>query len=294
MRTVLINGGLGNQLFQYIFYRFAERHFPEEIWYLDDSSFFISHDHNGYELNKIWGIKANLLSEYFDKDVWDEIIRLRKAGASLPQIFLDMGLPLSMVAEAPDYSFNGRVIQVPINEFHPDITTISDGSNNIYYHGYWINKHWFAQYQAENRAELAFPPLTDKKNLQYAEQIDNSFSVGIHIRRGDFVTIGWDLPPSYYQAACKTIIDAYPEAHFFVFTDDMNWCRANTESLGLNLASQTTYITGNDHGRNYLDAQLLSMCQGMIMSRSSFCYFAALMDKNLKFCANPTDREVLE
>lgn len=135
MRIQLLNGGLGNQVFQYLFVRFAERYCPEETWYFDDSAFFVSEQHNGYELEKIWGIKANLLSGYFDADVWEEIVRLRKEGTSLPQIFLDMGLPLSMVAETSDYAFNGRVMQVNANEFHPEITKIVDGSSNLYYRG---------------------------------------------------------------------------------------------------------------------------------------------------------------
>jgi len=292
MRIQLLNGGLGNQLFQYIFVRFAERCCPEETWYFDDSAFFTVDQHNGYELEKIWGIKANLLSNYFDSDVWAEIIRLRKGGASLPQIFSDMGLPLSMVAETSDYSFNGRIVQVPANKFHPEIIKLTDGNNNIYYHGYWINKHWFAEYREENWAELAFPPLIGEQNLRYAEEINSCLSVGIHIRRGDFVTLGWTLPISYYQSACKAVVDAHPDSHFFVFTDEVDWCKANEETLGLNLSHHTVYVSGNNHGKNYIDAQLLSMCQGIIMSNSSFCYFATLMDKNLKFWVNPTQREV--
>ena len=103
MRIIFIGGGLGNQFFQYMFYRFAQRYCPEETWYLDDSGIFLRQSHNGYELEKIWGIRANLLSDYFDKDVWDEIIRLRKEEkVSLPTIFSNMGMSLTMIAETED------------------------------------------------------------------------------------------------------------------------------------------------------------------------------------------------
>jgi len=292
MRIQLLNGGLGNQVFQYLFVRFAERYYPGETWYFDDSYFFLTNAHNGYELEKIWGIKANLLSNYFDPDVWTEILRLEREGVTLPQVFLDMGLPLSMVAETDGYSFNGRIMQINANEFQPDVTKIVDGNNNIYYHGYWINKHWFSTYREENLAELAFPDFTDDHNKKYADLINNCFSVGIHIRRGDFVTLGWTLPIEYYKHACEAMLEKCPEAHFFVFTDDSDWCRTHMEELGLNLAPQTTVITGNTKPNNFRDMQLLSMCQGIIMSTSSFCYLAALIDKNLKFWVNPTKREV--
>lgn len=294
MRIQLLNGGLGNQVFQYIFMRFAERYSPGEAWYLDDSAFFMGRQHNGYELEKVFGIKANLLSRYFDSDVWQEIIRLRKEHKlTLPQILLNIGVlfpQIVMVAETGDYRFDGKVMIHPANEFHPEITKLSE--KNIYYHGYWINKHWFSSYEEEMMHELQFPKLTDLKNLQYAEKIQNSQSVGVHIRRGDFLQCGWALPPEYYLSACKHVAENYPGCHFFVVSDDISWCQEHLKELGLDLGGDTTYISGNVDGKNYIDMQLLSMCKGMIMSRSSFCYLAALLDRNLQFWINPTNREL--
>ena len=292
MRIQLLNGGLGNQVFQYLFVRFAERYCPGETWYFDDSYFFVSDAHNGYELEKIWGIKANLLSDYFDADVWSEIIRLVKEGISLPQTFLNMGLSLSMLAETTGYSFDGRIMQISANEFHPEVTKIADGSNNIYYHGYWINKNWFSTYRDENLAELTFPAFTDDRNKKFADQILDCFSVGVHIRRGDFITLGWALSVEYYKPACGKFLEERPDASFFVFTDDVNWCQAHADELGLNLAAKTTFIAGNVKPNNFRDLQLLSMCQGMILSNSSFCYLAALLDRNLELWINPTKREI--
>ena len=75
-------------------------------------------------------------------------------------------------------------------------------------------------------------------------------------------------------------------------TGVVDWCKENESKLGLNLSGQTVYVEGNVDGKNYIDLQLLSMCQGMIMSNSSFCYLAALMDRQLQFFINPTQREV--
>lgn len=122
--------------------------------------------------------------------------------------------------------------------------------------------------------------------------IQNSFSVGIHIRRGDFVSLGLALPAEYYLMACKEIAEGVPNVYFFVFTDDISWCKANEKALGLNLVPRMVYVTGNNHGKNYIDMQLMSMCKALIMSNSSFCYFAALMNQNLALCINPTPREV--
>lgn len=291
MKVAYLNGGLGNQVFQYIFTRFGERYCPGESWYLDDSFFFINDSHNGYELEKVFGIKANLLSNYFEQDVWNEIIRLRKEEQlSMPQVFLNMGLPVVLVAESENYSFGGAIVGTPANQFWPEILKLP--YENVYYHGYWINKNWFSFYKDAMMEELQFPELKDEKNRKYAEQIQNSFSVGIHIRRGDFIKLGWELPLGYYENACKNVVESNQEAHFFVVSDDILWCQENEKKLGFNLAKETTYISGNMNGKDYIDMQLLSMCRGMIMSNSSFCYLAALLDQNLEFVVNPTDREV--
>ena len=79
MHIQFLNGGLANQTFQYIFARFAENYLDDgEPWYLDDSFFYVNNVHNGYELKKVFGIEANLLSSYFDQDVWDYMIKNKK------------------------------------------------------------------------------------------------------------------------------------------------------------------------------------------------------------------------
>ena len=42
MRIQFLNGGLANQVFQYVFVRFAQRYCTGEEWYLDDSFFFVT------------------------------------------------------------------------------------------------------------------------------------------------------------------------------------------------------------------------------------------------------------
>ena len=49
MKIVLMNGGLGNQLFQYAFYRYIQIA-TNDICYIDDSAFFGKNvEHNGFE-----------------------------------------------------------------------------------------------------------------------------------------------------------------------------------------------------------------------------------------------------
>ena len=70
------------------------------------------------------------------------------------------------------------------------------------------------------------------------------------------------------------------------------WCQEKAEELGLHLTDGTVYITGNVNGKNYVDLQLLSMCRGIIMSGSCFCYLAALLNEGLQFVVNPFGYEI--
>ncbi len=149
MKIQYLNGGLPNQLFRYIFVRFAELYNPsEEPWLIDDSFFFVNNVHNGYELEKVFNIQANLLSRNFDSDVWNEFIRNKKEGISIAQSFNNMGFNVQMVAETTNYKehnpFGGKIFQISANEFHPEITKLP--GEVIYYHGYWINTKWFQTY----------------------------------------------------------------------------------------------------------------------------------------------------
>lgn len=290
MRIQYLNGGLANQVFQYIFMRFAQIYAPDNgPWFLDDSLFFVNQVHNGYELEKVFGIRPNLLSRHFDDDIWQEFIRNKENGISIAQSFMDLGFSIEMIAETSNYTthnpFNGKVYSIPSNEFHPEI--IKFPGEAVYYHGYWIHPKWFRTYQDIFKKELSFPPLTDERNQEYARQILSSKSIGVHIRRGDYVTIGWALSHTYYLDAAKKISTEHPDAVFFVFSDDLDWCRSNAASLGLNLPSQTVYVEGNTRNSSFRDLQLMSMCYGLLMSNSAFCYLAALLNERMEVYWEP-------
>lgn len=287
MRIQYLNGGLANQVFQYIFTRFAELYNPsEEPWFIDDSFFFINNVHNGYELEEVFGIKANLLSRNFDPDVWQEFINNKKEGISIAQSFKKLGFPVEMVAENSGIEqhnpFDGKIYSIVPNEFHPEVTRLP--GEVVYYHGYWINTKWFRTYADILEQELQFPVIEDARNLGYAEHISTSLSVAVHIRRGDYVTLGWALNHNYYKESIEHLIKDNPDAVLFIFSDELKSCRENFENLGLNLAKETVFVEGNIKKESYRDLQLMSMCKGMIMSNSAFCYLAALLNKDLKIC----------
>ena len=130
MKIVLMNGGLGNQLFQYAFYRYIQIA-TNDICYIDDSAFWGNNiEHNGFEIERIFGVKCNLLSRFFDNDVWIEMLNKKQEGISIPQQLLNAGIDIAVIAETDDLVFDGRKIEV-CDEYE-----LINQRNNIYYHGY--------------------------------------------------------------------------------------------------------------------------------------------------------------
>lgn len=288
MKIAFLNGGLGNQAFQYIFARYYALSHPGEVMYLDDSYFALNTVHNGYELEKVFGVQAPMLSECFSEDVWAFILEEKKRGKSVPQILTENGIEFYMVSEVgEEYKrfnpFQGKVCSVQKEEYCPQI---QDLPGNVYYHGYWINIDWFMAYKNVFRQEFRFPEITDEKNLEYAKQIQESNSVSIHVRRGDFVSLGWAYDVGEYRKEVAKFLDkALGEWHLFVFSDDIPWCREHAGEMDFSRFAQITYIEGNVQGRNYIDLYLMSKCKRMIVSNSTFCCLAALLNTRREWWA---------
>lgn len=295
MRIQFLNGGLANQTFQYIFYRYAQLKAPEHgPWFLDDSFFWVKKQHNGYELEKVFGVKPNLLSQEFSVE-WDSIVENKKNGISVPETFRRHGIPIDMVAEDAEWvhknPFAGKVYRIPCNGYYPEILDVP--GKNIYYHGYWINRDWMHAYRDIFLSELSLPEPTDAENRRIWNRIENTQSVGIHVRRGDFVTLDWFIGEAFYSQAVSQIRKEYPDAVYYLFSDEVEWCEAHYAELGFSDGDEIEFVKGNVDGANYIDLFLMSKCKGLIISNSSFSYLSALLNKGLEFYVNPSKVRLL-
>lgn len=294
MKIQFLNGGLANQAFQYIFARYYELSHPGDVMYLDDTYFALNTIHNGYELEKVFGIHPHVLSECFDQPVWKFILETKRLeGKSVPQILSENQIAIQMISEVGEESqhfnpFDGERYAVPCGGYFPEIL---DVPGNIYYHGYWINHQWFDAYSDIFLKEFQFPEITDEKNRAYLEQITTSPSLAIHIRRGDYTTLGLAFSPE----VCRQFVDTFcarygKDWRLFVFSDDIPWCREHAIEMNFHQFPDYTFIEGNLHGENYRDMQLMSHCRALILSNSSFCYLAALLNPHKEAILNLTSR----
>lgn len=103
----------------------------EIVCIMDDTYFALHTVHNGYELEKVFGIRPHILSECFDEKVWNFILEERKRGKSVPQIFLENKIDIQMLTEVGTYEtfnpFCGTVLGIPSNGYYPEILDVYGG-----------------------------------------------------------------------------------------------------------------------------------------------------------------------
>jgi hypothetical protein len=158
--------------------------------------------------------------------------------------------------------------------FDPDILEIR---SEVYLAGYWQSEKYFADIAPTIRAEVSVREAPTGENLRLLELIEGGDSVGIHVRRGDYVTNlksrrlhGNCCPPDYYRAGMEEIGRRARDPRFFVFSDDIPWAREN-----LRIDGPTWFVDHNGPDEDYQDLRLLSRCRHHIIANSSFSWWGA-------------------
>ena len=282
MKLVYINGGLGNQMFQYMFFYWLQHQVNDEC-VLDDLAFFGSKvPHNGYELERVFGIHAPRMSSRFDSETWDEMARTRdEEGKSVPQMFRDFGIPLTVVREksVTNLNYDGGVLE-PRTE-----SEIPIPNGDAYFHGYWLVDGFFRMYEKDILELFSFPELEgrDKAIAEFIKQ--SRESTAIHVRRGDMAQFGWAAPAEKFAERIRWMEEQRNPQRYFLFSDDVSWCREHAKELGLyELGDRLTVVEGHEKEQAYIDMHLMSLCDNRISDRSSFSLLAGFLCRNPDAC----------
>src|SRR5690606_23427002 len=188
-------GGLGNQMFQYAFYKSLEKTFSRVS--ADLSGFENYGLHNGFELEKIFPITLNkahpLVIKLYDPSYREWHIRKLRRLLSLKHAY-----------------YEEREL------FHFDAAIFKDKGRRLYW-GYWQNEQYFHQVATELREDFRFKLPLDERNQHIDKQIRRSNSVAIHVRRGDYLhndLLGGICDEGYYQRAIEIIMEKTTDPEF--------------------------------------------------------------------------------
>lgn len=144
---------------------------------------------------------------------------------------------------------------------------------DAYLDGYWQSYKYFDSIAETIRADFTVRAHLPEKVQKLKDEIISMHSVCIHIRRGDYVgnSVHEVVNSEYYDRALellkeKTIID-----HLYVFSDDIAWCK---EMLAF--PYPTTYVGDEYAGERAIGHfALMQSCEHFIIPNSSFSWWAA-------------------
>jgi len=150
--------------------------------------------------------------------------------------------------------------------------------DDSYLHGYWQSERYFAPIAAEIRRGFRFPDSRSRQNAEMAGRIGQGVSVSLHVRRGDYLTLGAHVlcDQRYYEAALRAVLDGIEgEPTVYVFSDDPGWAKDN-----LPLPCHKVVVDFNGAGADFEDMRLMSLCQHNIIANSSFSWWGAWLNRH--------------
>lgn len=262
MKIVKILGGLGNQMFQYALFVALKKHFPNEKILTDTSYFKTYHVHNGLELERVFGLSLPQASfkELLEVTYPVKWFKLSRA--------IRKFLPKreSECIEAKDYTFNNEVFT----------------TESRYYDGYWQNFKYFESQIPLLQNIFRFKIKANPKTKNLLDILDHKDgSVSIHIRRGDYLkapNYTGLCGIEYYTKAIEYIKGKIKSPEFYIFSDDITWCKENIAHL-LN-DHNYIFVDWNTCADSPLDMLLMSNCKHNIIANSSFSWWSACLNQN--------------
>jgi Glycosyl transferase family 11 len=263
MIIVKLMGGLGNQMFQYAT---ARR---------------LSHQHNSplrLDITVFDNMEARDTPRHFeleDYQIYGKVASQHELDMMLPQDF-QAGMPyrlkrrlgldnrLRPLGEGPK-GLNGIVLRA---------------RDNTYLVGWWQNEGYFKDIRETLLREFT-PKKVSSYNKSLLKQMGGEETISIHVRRGDYVSNKHAskehglVSMSYYETAIAFVRGIVEKPRFYVFSDDLEWCRKN-----LNLGKDAIFVDGNGVDRAYEDIHLMQHCQHNIVANSSFSWWGAWLNVN--------------
>ncbi|MFC3198580.1 alpha-1,2-fucosyltransferase [Parapedobacter deserti] len=254
MKIIKFLGGLGNQLFQYAFFRAMQQRFP--FVKADLSEFSTYGLHHGYELERIFGIKLPEASA-FERKLFDQQDR-RWIQRKLRRLY---GTKNGYYEEPLLFAYDGSIFY---------------DSKSRYYWGYWQHINYINPIETQLRTELQFPAFSDARNKELESRLIAGNTVSVHIRRGDYLNdpiLGGICDEAYYHRALTYMRKYVVDPKFIFFSNDILWCRERFAIPG------SVYVDWNTGPESFRDMQLMTLCEHHIIANSSFSWWAAWLNQ---------------
>lgn len=236
---VKLHGGLGNNMFRFATFESFKYTYPE---------YYSQIAYTGYP-------NCNLANSYFKAnslDIYKNTIYSKIKG---------------------NFDYQSKIDRKSIQEYEPDhfetLDFIKNEKENLLIDGWYQNHNLFTnKWFVKGLFDLSKIPLQE----DMIQVLNTKKCVSLHVRRGDYLAIPGVLPllsVDYYQQALN-IIGEYD--HLFIFSDDIEWCRANFNFNNM------TFISADE----LTSLKIMTLCSHHIICNSSFSWWGAYLSNSQK------------
>lgn len=224
---VYLQGGLGNQMFQYAAGLSSLKEYPHFTDLRLDCSFYKNQE------RKV--IVNGLTGRGYDLDL--------------------LNIKYNIVEEAPE---GATMLQ-----------------------GWFQNIKEFENVVDDVREQFKFSfKFSDKIEQLHKEIKSKSNSVSVHVRRGDFInnptaySFNEHMNQEYYQKAISILEQSYDDISYYVFSEDIEWCKNNIQIENNNIVFVDEEYSGDrDSGHMYL----MQACNNHIIANSTYSWWGSFL-----------------
>lgn len=252
MKVICFNGNLGNQVFYCAYKDYLKRKYNESVYY------YVMHN-----------CPRVSVDQYFDLSLpeHNKYVNIISACVFYGEILLHKFLKLKM----PQKLLCGIG---PITE------------ESTFFSSYLQDKYFYEDLDS-SWLKIKMPEKLSEKYKQYEAAIQGSYSITVHVRRGDYIKQGSayiDLSSTdYYTKAIDFSLSKFPEAQIFFFSDDLEYVKEHFKYKNAH------YVDCNRGADSYLDIKLMSLAKVNIMANSTFSYWGAYMGHENKVVIYPRE-----
>jgi len=267
---IILNGGIGNQLFQFYLGEELRNQYSKNVVYFDmRSSYKTNHD--------------SYLENFFDIDI-------TKYNPSKNNFLVKNFFLLPLILRIAKFIYLRFRIKLVPNLYFDNLNNKSDLSlfklktNISIFYGTWhkyINKYIYA-------SKNIILKFRDAKGSLDSSKYKYDF-IAVHVRRGDYIysrktsEFHGNLENSYFINSVKFLRKRFGFLPVLLFSDDYNFLNEN-----LKLMIPYSIVVSSNSTSSEKDFMLMSKGKYFVLSNSTFSWFAAFLStKKNKFIIVP-------
>ncbi|MCF6276337.1 MAG: alpha-1,2-fucosyltransferase [Candidatus Magasanikbacteria bacterium] len=253
MIVIKLKGGLGNQLFQYAFGSLLASKRKEEL-FLDKDILGAKKDSYRQCGLKHFNIGNSIVT-------FNEVQKIKYPFGIISKIWR---------------GFKGKILKIHNVGWNPRILN----SKKSYFDGYWQSYKYPKIIREKLLKELTLKNPIKDKYYNILEKINNSNSISLHVRRGDYVNnqktakVHNICNLEYYEKAIEKISKKIDSPIFFIFSDDIGWVKNNLK------IKNSTFFVSDTNIEDYEELIIMSKCKHNIIANSTFSWWGAWLNQN--------------